>query len=270
MADPARRRILDLLRQRPHQTGELVAFFEVSRFMVMKHLKVLVSAGLVLVERIGRVRWNHLNAAPIQEIYRRWIQPFDVAPADALLRLKAFAELPPIQSSDTPPEIGVPMEDSDFKVCETLVEVLIQAPREKVWQALVDDAASWWPKDYYVSAEGARFKIDARIGGHMWEDYGDGEGTIWATVTQCKKHEALRMSAEVWPEYGGPARTVQRYNLEDQDGGTLLRFRDTMYGRVTEGALKSMQAGWDYLLGKAFKDYVESGKVPPDESPIEC
>jgi hypothetical protein len=47
-------------------------------------LAVLVEAGLVIVERRGRERWNHSNPVPIQQIYRRWIRPFEAAPADRL------------------------------------------------------------------------------------------------------------------------------------------------------------------------------------------
>ncbi|MCY2961026.1 MAG: metalloregulator ArsR/SmtB family transcription factor [Planctomycetota bacterium] len=92
LADPTRRRILDLLRAEPRTTGDLAARFDMTRFAVMKHLEVLVDAGLVLVERRGRERWNHLNPVPIRELYRRWIRPFDAAPADALLRIKKAAE----------------------------------------------------------------------------------------------------------------------------------------------------------------------------------
>jgi len=92
LADATRRGILDLLRQRPMTTGELADRFEVSRFAVMKHLGVLVEAGLVLVERRGRERWNHLNTVPIREIYRRWIRPFEARRADGLLRLKRQLE----------------------------------------------------------------------------------------------------------------------------------------------------------------------------------
>jgi len=92
LSDPTRRRILDLLRSRTHTTSELCDDFEVSRFAVMKHLKILVEAGLVLVERRGRERLNHLNPVPIQEIYRRWIQPFERLSADRLLRLRDAVE----------------------------------------------------------------------------------------------------------------------------------------------------------------------------------
>ena len=88
LGDATRRRILDLLRERPRTTGELSEEFPVTRFAVMKHLTVLVEAGLVVVERRGRERFNHLNTVPIRAIYRRWIKPFEKHPADQLLRLK--------------------------------------------------------------------------------------------------------------------------------------------------------------------------------------
>ncbi len=92
LSDPSRRSLLDLLRQRPMTTGELCNFFEFSRFAVMKHLKVLETAGLIVVERRGRERLNHLNPVPIQAIYRRWIRPFEQLGADRLLRLKSIVE----------------------------------------------------------------------------------------------------------------------------------------------------------------------------------
>lgn len=92
LADPTRRRLLDLLREGPRTTGDLCARFPLSRFGVMKHLRVLDRAGLVLVERRGRERWNYLNAIPIQEIYDRWISGYAAFWATALLRLKQRAE----------------------------------------------------------------------------------------------------------------------------------------------------------------------------------
>jgi DNA-binding transcriptional ArsR family regulator len=93
MNDASRRHILDLLRKRPMTTGELCEHFDFSRFAVMKHLKVLQRGGLVLVERHGRERINHLNPLPLRAVYRRWIRPFEKIPADRLLRIKALAEI---------------------------------------------------------------------------------------------------------------------------------------------------------------------------------
>lgn len=92
LADPTRRKILDLLRHGPRTTNRLAAAFSVSRFAIMKHLRILERAGLVLVERRGRERWNHLNAVPLREIYDRWISSYADQWAGSLLRLKRHVE----------------------------------------------------------------------------------------------------------------------------------------------------------------------------------
>ena len=74
LAAPIRRRILDALRDAPKTTGELCATFtELDRCTVMQHLRVLERAELVIANKIGRQRWNHLNAIPIKRIHERWI-----------------------------------------------------------------------------------------------------------------------------------------------------------------------------------------------------
>jgi DNA-binding transcriptional ArsR family regulator len=77
LADPTRRTVLDLLREKPRTTGELCARFgNLSRFAVMKHLRLLEQTRLVVPRREGRFRWNHLNSAPIREIERGWLRRF--------------------------------------------------------------------------------------------------------------------------------------------------------------------------------------------------
>jgi DNA-binding transcriptional ArsR family regulator len=93
LADRTRRELLDRLAERPHTTGELVASCpSLCRTAVMKHLDVLHDAELILVRREGRVRWNELNAMPIQRIYDRWVSRHVRASASALSRLKDRAE----------------------------------------------------------------------------------------------------------------------------------------------------------------------------------
>ncbi len=73
LSDPTRRRILDLLNDQPRTTGDLATKFNVTRFAVMKHLTVLEEVGLISVQRKGRERWNHIEAAPLARIYDRWV-----------------------------------------------------------------------------------------------------------------------------------------------------------------------------------------------------
>ena len=89
LADPTRRKILDLLKDGPRTTGQLAeAFPELSRFAVMKHIGVLADAQLVLSRRRGRFRFNYLNPVPIRSIYERWMGPFAELWSSSLLRLK--------------------------------------------------------------------------------------------------------------------------------------------------------------------------------------
>lgn len=93
LADPCRRRVLDLLRDGPATVCGLAAeFSEVTRFAVMKHLAVLEAAGLVIGDRAGRERWCRLNPAPLRSICLRWLRPFEVVAADRALRIKELAE----------------------------------------------------------------------------------------------------------------------------------------------------------------------------------
>ena len=93
LADRTRRTILDILAERPHTTGELVARVDgLCRTAVMKHLDVLERAHLVLARREGRTRWNHLNPLPIQEVCDRWVGRHVRHLASAAVRLKAVAE----------------------------------------------------------------------------------------------------------------------------------------------------------------------------------
>jgi DNA-binding transcriptional ArsR family regulator len=93
LSDPTRRSILDLVRQGPRRTTEIVdAFPHLSRFGVMKHLDVLREAGLINTREDGRQRVNSLNAVPIRRIYERWVSRYQGLWADKLLRLQEDVE----------------------------------------------------------------------------------------------------------------------------------------------------------------------------------
>lgn len=88
-----RREILDVLKDHPQTTGALCERFPaLDRCTVMQHLKVLEDADLVIVERKGRERWNHLNPLPIKHIHDRWIGPHAARAVAMLDRLKSDLE----------------------------------------------------------------------------------------------------------------------------------------------------------------------------------
>ncbi len=93
LASVHRRAILDTLRDQPLTTGTLCQQFpELDRCTVMQHLKVLEAADLIIVERRGRERWNHLNPLPIHAIHERWIGPHAKAAVGMLAKLKRDLE----------------------------------------------------------------------------------------------------------------------------------------------------------------------------------
>lgn len=93
LADATRREILDLVRDGPRTTTEIVERLpRLSRFGVMKHMDVLREAGLLITRREGRSVLNSLNAAPIRQIAERWISKYAALWANSLLRIKESAE----------------------------------------------------------------------------------------------------------------------------------------------------------------------------------
>jgi DNA-binding transcriptional ArsR family regulator len=93
LADPTRRHLLDRLYERDGRTlGELERELEMTRFGVMKHLKVLEDAGLVVPRRSGREKLHFLNAVPIRLIHDRWIDKYTERRVSALTDLKRELE----------------------------------------------------------------------------------------------------------------------------------------------------------------------------------
>lgn len=93
LAHETRRRVLDLLRERPGAgVGEIAAQFDVSRIAIMKHLAVLEEAQLVISQKDGRTRRLYFNAAPIRMIYDRWTDDYSGYWSGEITRLKYLAE----------------------------------------------------------------------------------------------------------------------------------------------------------------------------------
>lgn len=93
LADPTRRHLLDQLFERDGRAlGELDTDAEMTRFGVMKHLKVLQDAGLVTSRKVGRERLHFLNPVPIRLIHDRWISKYTERRVSALTELKEQLE----------------------------------------------------------------------------------------------------------------------------------------------------------------------------------
>lgn len=95
LADPTRRFLLDLLFEHDGRTlSELEAEVDMTRFGVMKHLRLLEEAGLVVTRKEGRAKWHFLNPVPIRLVHDRWIDKYTESRVAALSDLKTRLEHP--------------------------------------------------------------------------------------------------------------------------------------------------------------------------------
>lgn len=108
LSAPTRRALLDALEDHPQTTGELCTRAPgLDRCTVMQHLKVLEEAGLVVVRRDGRERWNYLNPLPIKHIHDRWIGRYAAHAVQLIDRLATDLD-PPSTVAPAPPPRRTP------------------------------------------------------------------------------------------------------------------------------------------------------------------
>jgi uncharacterized protein YndB with AHSA1/START domain/DNA-binding transcriptional ArsR family regulator len=132
LADPNRRLLLDRLFERDGQSlVELQGNLPMTRFGVMKHLRVLEAAGLVVTRRVGRRKLHYLNPVPIRLVHDRWISRYAQPIVAQLSALKARLEEP----------MGVPRH---------VYEIYIRTTPERLWQAITDPADT---RRYYFGTD---------------------------------------------------------------------------------------------------------------------
>jgi uncharacterized protein YndB with AHSA1/START domain len=140
LADPTRRGLLDALFKRDGRTlGELEARQPMTRFGVMKHLRVLEEAGLVVTRRRGREKLHFLNAVPIRLIHDRWVSKYAAPWAAALTALKRDLEEPMARVFE------IYIKTSPERLWEALTS---SALREKYWFG-IGVASDWTPGSRY-------------------------------------------------------------------------------------------------------------------------
>jgi DNA-binding transcriptional ArsR family regulator/uncharacterized protein YndB with AHSA1/START domain len=253
LSDPTRRTILDLLKERPRTTGELCgSFVELSRFAVMKHLSVLEAAGLVVIRPHGRERWNHLNAIPLQQIYERWLRPYEARWASTLLHLKQYLEEPKGETN-TMAENSLGLHAIHIEQ-----EVTIAAAPGRVFEALTHDVAAWWGSPYLMAEAAQDIIFEPKLGGRFYEVWGEHEGVLYATVTGLKQAERLELTGPMG--MGGAVHGLFSFELTPHRQGTLLRLSHKAFGEVTEETQANYAQGWQDLLGVRLKAFVEKGE----------
>lgn len=137
-------------------------------------------------------------------------------------------------------------------------EVPIRAHLRSVWKGLVDETTQWWAKDFYTNQRTKGFYIEPKVGGRMFEDFGENEGLLWAEVIGVDSPNSIQMKGLLTPDFGGPAISFVKLSLKQQGSETLLNVSDALFGAVNEGTAKQVEAGWRMIYEQAFKGYMEN------------
>jgi DNA-binding transcriptional ArsR family regulator len=255
LADPNRRKLLDRLFKRDGQTlGELCERVDMTRFGVMKHLRVLEEAGLVVSEKRGREKLHYLNPMPIRLVHDRWVSKYRAPFAAALSDLKSRLENP---------------------MAETQVyELFIRTTPEKLWQALTDPA---FTKRYW----GVEFESDWTKGAPMtWREKGvdirDPEQVVlvsepyqrlsytWHTVTPewGRAHDA---TDETVAELAAERRTKVTFDIEPTGPAVKLTVTHDDF-QPGSALLDGFSQGWPAIIS-SLKTLLESGEPLPQAAP---
>ena len=234
LSDPTRRQLLDTLRDRGGLSlTELEQGLGMTRFGVMKHLKVLEEANLVLTRRDGRFKYHYLNALPIQEVADRWMAPYAKPLARFALNLKNALESEP------------PMADKPDFVFSTY----IRTTPDKLWDALTNPEMT---QQFYY---GGRVQADMRVGGNFSYLAPNGEINLHGEVLELDPPRKLVTTFKAtWAEAGGETTRVM-YEIEPM--GEVCKFTMTHFDY--EKSRAGVETGWPIIVA-GLKTLLETGK----------
>ena len=155
------------------------------------------------------------------------------------------------------------MDSKDNKVKSTgailaEVEIPINAPKKVVWDTFANKTSEWWGKAFYASKKPAKFKIDLKLGGNMYEDTEDGAGLIWFNILGINEEEMIYVIGYTRPPFGGPATGLITFEfLKKGDNETIFKVSDATFGHVSEELIAGAEAGWTAIFS-GLKNYVEN------------
>ena len=232
LADPTRRRLLDELFKQDGQTlSALEKRLPMTRFGVMKHLKLLEEAGLIATRRRGREKLHFLNAVPIRLVHDRWVSKYAAPFVASLSDLKRELE--------------------DRKM-EKIFEIYIKTTPERLWQAITDAemrrkysfgaivASDWTP--------GSRYRAVGR-GATIFE----GENMEVEPPRRLVQSFRALWGEDVKAE--GTSRVT--WEIEPVGDSCLLK---VTHDQLPEGANNQLYGGWPMILS-GIKTLLETGEL---------
>ncbi len=245
LADPSRRLLLDLLFARDGRTlTELESQLPMTRFGVMKHLRVLEGAGLIATRKVGRERLHYLNPVPIQFIADRWINKYAAVRTSALADLKTALEGGDGMTTDPKPRL--------------VYQIIIKAPQERVWEAIT--TPEFTSRYYYGSTLTTDLTVGSPFTYHMANGAPIVEGEVVASEPPNRLVHTYR---SLWPPMNEDAPTSVTWELESMPGGVT---KVTVVHMDFQGETATYQGlqggGWAWILSN-MKTLLETGEPMP-------
>jgi uncharacterized protein YndB with AHSA1/START domain len=233
LADPTRRALLDELFGADGQTlSQLEEHFAMTRFGVMKHLKQLEEAGLVVTKRRGREKLHFLNPVPIRLVHDRWVSKYAEPWVRSLSDLKNELE----------------------KTMEKVYEIYIRTTPERLWEAITDPTirgkynfgmevhSDWTP--------GAKMEM-----GSPKADGLLGEGEV---LEVDPPRRLVHTMTALWGE-DVKGEGASRVTWEIEPVGDSCRLLVT-HDQLREGANDQLYGGWPMILS-GLKTWLETGEL---------
>jgi uncharacterized protein YndB with AHSA1/START domain len=234
LADPTRRALLDeLFREDGQSLGALEGRFAMTRFGVMKHLKQLEDAGLVVTRRRGREKLHFLNPVPIRLVHDRWVSKYAEPWASALSELKT--------------ELEAQMEK--------VFEIYIRTTPERLWEAITDGETR---SKYHFGArvtsdwtEGGRYELGSPNAPSLL-----GEGV---NLEIDPPRRLVQSMVALWGE-DVKAEGTSRVTWEIEPIGDDSCRLTVTHDELREGANEQLYGGWPMILS-GLKTWLETGEV---------
>ena len=248
LADPTRRLLLDQLFEREGQTLRELhsAVPGMTRFGVMKHLRVLEGTGLVVTHKVGREKLHYLNPVPVQLIHDRWVSKYTRPRASALADLKAE------------------LEGSDQMAVKPaqVYQVFIKATAEQVWDAITRPE---FTSRYFF---GSRVETTGEAGTPIRHAAPDGD-KLWGDDTVIESDRPRRL-VHSWrslydADLAAEPSSLVTWEIEPQPGGVtrLTVIHDQLEASPKTAA--SVSGGWMFVLS-GLKTLLETGEPLSDRS----
>jgi uncharacterized protein YndB with AHSA1/START domain len=234
LADPTRRRLLDELFRKDGQTlNALEAHFDITRFGVMKHLKLLEEAGLVVTRRRGREKLHFLNPVPIRLVHDRWVSKYAEPWVAGLSDLKSDLET----------------------TMEKIYEIYIRTTPERLWEAITD------PDIRGKFQFGNRIESDWTTGSRLEITNPGAPGMLLMDGVNLEVDPPRRLVqalTSLWSEDVKRAGTT-RVTWEIEPVGDSCQLT-VIHSELPEDANGQLYGGWPMMLS-GLKTWLETGEV---------